>query len=103
MCAYDVSNNPKESIGHFLDIPWVPMCYNLLASLSILQGIGNLLPYLYVFRWTLVRIPPNYPLNLGRGFFPNRGEPFIILKIILVPYYVYNNTSPGGVLYTPGY
>ena len=79
------------------------MYYNLLASLSILQGIGNLSPYLYIFQWTLVYIPPGRPLNLGRGFFPNRGEPSMALKATLVPHYIYSNTSPGGIPYTPGY
>ena len=80
------------------------MYYNLPASLSTLQGIGNPSPYLYIyFRWTLVRIPPNYPLNLGKGFFPNRKEPSMVLKAILILYYIYNNTSPGGVLYTLNY
>ena len=27
----------------------------------------------------------------------------MVLKTILVPYYVYGNTSPGGVPYTPNY
>ena len=56
-----------------------------------------------MFRWTLVYIPPNRPLNLGGGFFLNRGEPSMVLKAILILYYVYNNTSPGGIPYTPGY
>ena len=103
MCIYNVSNNPKRSTEHFLNIPWVPMYYNLLASLSILQGIGKPLPYPYIFRWILIRIPPNRPLNLGGGFFLNYKEPSMALKAILVPHYVYSNTSPGGVPYTPGY
>ena len=103
LCAYDVSNNPKGSAEHFLDIPRVPMCYNLPASLSTLRGIGDFSPCPYVFRWTLVRIPPGCFLNLGGGFFLNYGEPSTVLKAILVPYYVCGNTSPGGVPYTPGY
>ena len=79
------------------------MYYNLPASLSILQGISNPLPYLYVFRWTLVRIPPNRFLNLGGGFFLNRGEPSMALKTTLVSRYIYGNTSPEGVPYTLGY
>ena len=79
------------------------MCYNLPASLSILRGIGDLSPCLYVFRWTLVCIPPNYPLSLGGGLFLNRGELSIVLKVTLVPRYVCGNTSPGSVPYTPGY
>ena len=31
----------KDLPSIFLNIPWVSMCYNLPASLSILQGIGN--------------------------------------------------------------
>ena len=79
------------------------MYYNLQASLSTLRNINNPLPYPYIFRWILIRIPPGRPLSLGRGFFLNRREPFMALKAILVPRYVYGNTSPGGVLYTPGY
>ena len=103
LCTCDVSDNPEGFIRHFPDIPRVPMYYNLPASLSILQGIGNPLPCLYVFRWTLVYIPPNRPLNLGGGFFLNRGEPSMALKAILVPYYICGNTSPGGVPYTLNY
>ena len=103
LCTYDISDNPKGFVRHFLDIPWVPMCYNLPANLSILQGIGDPSPCLYVFRWTLIRIPLNRPLSLGGGLFPNRGEPSIVLKTILVPRYVYGNTFPGGVPYTPNY
>ena len=97
MCTYDVSNNPKGFIRHFLDIPWVLMCYNLPANPSILQGIGDLSPYPYVFQWTLVRIPFNYSLNLGGGFFLNYGELSMVLKTILVLYYICGNISPGGV------
>ena len=79
------------------------MCYNLPASPSILRGIGDPLPCPYIFRWTLVYIPFNRPLSLGGGFFLNREEPSMVLKAILVPRYVYGNTSPGGVPYTPGY
>ena len=103
MCACDISNNPKGSIGHLLNIPRVPIYYNLPASPFILRGIGNPLPYPYVFRWILVYIPPGYPLNLGGGLFLNRGEPSMALKAILIPHYVYGNISPGGVPYTLGY
>ena len=101
--AYDVSDNPKGFVGYFLDILWVFMYYNLLVSPSILRGIGNPLPYLYVFRWILVYIPPGCPLSLGGGFFLNCGEPSMVLKAILVLYYVCGDTFPGGVPYTPGY
>ena len=101
--VYDVFNNPKGFAEYFLDVPWVLIYYNLPASLSILQGINNPLPYLYVFRWILVYIPPGRFLNLKRGFFLNCGKPFIILKVILVPHYICGNTSPGGVLYTLNY
>ena len=56
-----------------------------------------------MFRWILICIPPDCSLNLGGGFFPNYREPFMVLKAILIPHYVYGNTFPGGVLYTPGY
>ena len=100
MCVYNIFNNPKGFTKYFLNISRVFMCYNLPASLFTLQGINNPLPYLYIFRWILVYIPPGYFLNLGRGFFLNRGEPSMILKAILILRYVYNNSSPGGVLYT---
>ena len=103
MYACDVFNNPEGFAEYFLNILWVLMCYNLPASPSILQGIGDPLPCLYMFRWTLVRIPLGRPLSLGRGFFLNRGEPFMVLKATLVPHYICGNTSPGGVSYTPGY
>ena len=79
------------------------MCYNLPASPSILRGIGDPSPYSYVFRWTLVCIPPGRPLNLGKGFFPNCGEPSIAPKAILALRHICGNTSPGGVPYTPNY
>ena len=103
LCAYDIFNNLKEFIKYFLNIPGVPMCYNLPASLSILRGIGDPSSCSYVFRWTLVRIPPGRLLNLEGGLFLNRGEPFITLKAILVPHYVCGDTSLGGVLYTLNY
>ena len=103
MCAYDVSDNPKGFAKRFLDIPWVSICYNLLASLFILQGISDLLLCLYGFRWTLVYIPPGRFLSLEKGFFPNCGEPSMVLKTTLVPHYVYGNISPGGVFYTLNY
>ena len=103
LCAYDVSDNPEGSVKYFLDILWVPMYYNLPASPSILRGIGDLLPYPYVFRWTLVYILPGRFLNLGGGLFPNRREPSKVLKTILVPRYVCGNIFPGGVPYTLGY
>ena len=79
------------------------MCYNLLVSFFILQGIGDLLPCLYVFRWILVYIPLNRSLSLGGGLFLNRGEPFMVLKAILVLRYVYGNIFPPGVPYIPGH
>ena len=103
MCAYNVSNNPKGSTEHLLDIPRVPIYCNLPASPSILQGIGDPLLYLYVFRWTLVCIPPGRFLNLGGWLFLNRGEPSIALKAILIPRYICGNISPGGVFYIPNY
>ena len=103
MCACDVFDNPEGFSEYLLDIPWVLMCYNLPASLSTLQGIGDPLPYPYVFQWTLVCIPPGCPLNLRGGFFLNRREPSMALKVILVLHYIYGNTSPEGVPYTPGY
>ena len=103
LCVYDVSDNPEGFAQRFLDIPRVPMYCNLPASLSILQGIGNPLPYSYVFRWILVCISPGRFLSLGKGFFLNYGESFMVLKAILVPRYVYGNTSPGGVPYMPNY
>ena len=103
LCAYNVFNNPEGSAEYFPDIPWVPMYYNLLASPSILRGIGDPLPCLYVFRWTLVRIPPGRFLNLEGGFFLNRGKPSMALKATLVPHYIYGNTFPGGVPYTLSY
>ena len=103
LCVCDVSDNPEGFTEHFPDIPRVPMCYNLPASLSILQGIGDPSPYLYILQWTLVYIPPNRLLNLKGGFFLNRGEPSMALKVILVPRYVCGDISPGGVLYTLNY
>ena len=50
-----------------------------------------------MFRWILVCIPPGRFLNLGGGFFLNRGKPSMVLKAILVPHYVYGDISPGGV------
>ena len=100
---YDVFNNFKGFAEYFLNIPWVFMCYNLPVSLSILRGIGDPLPCLYVFRWILVCIPSGCFLNLGGGFFLNRREPSMVLKAILVLYYIYGNIFPGGVPYTPGY
>ena len=103
LCTYDISNNPESSAEHLLNIPRVPICYNLPTSLSILRGIGNPSPCPYMFRWTLVCIPPGRPLSLGGGFFPNYGEPSIFLKTILVLHYVCGNTSPGGISYTLNY
>ena len=103
MYAYDISNNLKGFAKRFLDIPRVLMYYNLPASLSTLRGIGDPSPCLYVFRWTLVYIPPNRFLNLERGLFLNRGEPSMVLKAILVLRYIYGNTFLGGVLYTLNY
>ena len=101
--TYDVFNNPKRSAKYFVDIPWVSIYYNLPASPFILENISDLLPYLYTFRWTFIRIPPGRFLNLEKGFFPNRKKPSIALKAILIPYYIYGNTSLGGVPYTPNY
>ena len=101
--VYDVSDNPKGFTKRFLNIPQVPVCYNLPASLFILRGIGNPLPCSCVFRWILVRIPPGRFLNLGKGFFPNRGELSIAPKATLVPRYIYGNISPGDVPYTLNY
>ena len=79
------------------------MCYNLPASPSTLRDIGNLLPCSYIFRWILVYIPFDRFLNLEGGVFLNRGELSMALKARLVLHYIYSNTSPGGVLYTPNY
>ena len=79
------------------------MYHNLPASPFILQGIGNPLPYPYVFRWTLVYIPPGRLLSLKKGFFLICKEPSIALKARLVPYYICGNISPGGVPYTLSY
>ena len=79
------------------------MCYNLPASLSILQGINNPSLYPYIFRWTSIYIPPGYPLNLEGGFFLYREQPSMVLKATLVPRYVCGNASPGGVPYTLNY
>ena len=103
LCIYNISDNPKGFAERLLDIPRVSMCCNLPASLFILQGIGDPSPCLCMFRWTLVYIPPGRLLSLGKGLFPNRREPFITLKAILVPYYICGNTFPGGVPYTLNY
>ena len=70
---------------------------------TVNRDIGDLLQYPCVFRWTLVCIPPGYLLNLGNGFFLNRGGLSMVLKTTLVPRYVYSDTSLGGVPYMPSY
>ena len=79
------------------------MYYNLPTSPSILQGISDPSPYPCVFQWILVRIPPGRFLSLGKGLFPNRGEPSMAPKTTLVPHHVYGNISLGGIPYTPNY
>ena len=103
LCAYDVSDNPEEFAENFSDVLRVPMYYNLPASPFILQGIGDPSPCLCVFQWILVYIFPGYFLSLEGGFFLNYRELSMVLKARLVLHYVYSDTFPGGVLYTPGY